>query len=275
MEWCWCLMSTTLGLPTDSAAPALPSGAMNDHRGPRPETLLITLTGKDRPGVTSTIFDTLSRAGVEVVDIEQIVLRRRLILGVLVTIPRDWKKLRDAVEATARDLDMSVDIDRGTGDNRVRRGGRSHVTVIGTPLRATHMAAVAGRIADSGANIDRIERMARYPVTAIDLHVSGVNPERLRAVLSAEAAAQGVDIAVQPASLLRRAMRLIVMDVDSTLIQGEVIEMLAEHAGFGNEVAAVTESAMRGEIDFEESLRARVALLAGIPSSALDEVYDE
>jgi phosphoserine phosphatase len=136
------------------------------------------------------------------------------------------------------------------------------------------MAAVAGRIADSGANIDRIERMARYPVTAIDLHVSGAHPDRLRAMLSVEAAAQGVDIAVQPSSLLRRAMRLIVMDVDSTLIQGEVIELLAAHSGYGAQVAAATERAMSGELDFEESLRSRVALLAGIPASALDEVYD-
>ncbi len=247
---------------------------MNHHRGPRPETLLITLTGKDRPGVTSAIFATLSRAGVEVVDIEQIVLRRRLMLGVLVTIPRDWKKLRDAVEATARDLDMSVDIERGTGDNKARRGGRSHVTVIGTPLKASSMAAVAGRIADTGANIDRIERMARYPVTAIDLHVSGIDTETLRATLAAEAAAQGIDIAVQPANLQRRGMRLIVMDVDSTLIQGEVIEMLAEHAGFRDEVAEVTEAAMRGDLDFEESLRERVKLLAGVDESAFDAVYD-
>jgi len=246
---------------------------MNDHRGPRPETLLITLTGKDRPGVTSSIFATLSRAGVEVVDIEQIVLRRRLILGVLVTIPRDWKRLRDAVEATARDLDMNVEIDRGTGDNRARRGGRSHVTVIGTPLKAAQMAAIAGRIADSGANIDRIERMARYPVTAIDLHVSGLDTDTLRATLATEAAQQGIDVAVQPANLQRRGMRLIVMDVDSTLIQGEVIEMLAEHAGYGNEVAEVTEAAMRGDLDFEESLRERVKLLAGVDASAFDAVY--
>src|ERR1700712_4566082 len=152
--------------------------------GPRPETLLITLTGKDRPGVTSTVFRTLSRAGVEVLDIEQILLRRRLILGVLVTAPRDWKKLRADVEAAGRELGMTVDVDRGTGDNRSRAGGRSHVTVIGTPLKAAAMAAIAGRIADSGANIDRIERMARYPVTAIDLHVSGANPERLRGLLA-------------------------------------------------------------------------------------------
>jgi phosphoserine phosphatase len=239
-----------------------------------PETLLITLTGEDRPGVTSTILDTLSRAGVEVVDIEQIVLRGRLVLGVLVTAPREWKRLRTAVVDAAERLGMDVDVERGVGDNRARGAGRAHVTVIGMPLKASSMAAVAGRIADSGANIDRIERMARYPVTAIDLHVSGTDPEALRSVLAAEAARQGVDIAVQPANLLRRGMRLIVMDVDSTLIQGEVIEMLAAHAGCEDEVARVTEAAMRGEIDFEESLRSRVELLAGVEESALDEVYD-
>ena len=239
-----------------------------------PKTLLITLTGKDRPGVTSSIFGTLSHAGVEVLDIEQIVLRRRLVLGVLVSAPRDWRKLRDAVEETATAMDMHVEVDRGVGDNRARRHGRSHVTVIGTPLKASAMAAVAGRIADSGANIDRIERMARYPVTAIDLHVSGADPEMLRALLAAEAARQSIDIAVQPANLLRRSMRLIVMDVDSTLVQGEVIEMLADHAGCGPEVTRITEAAMRGELDFEESLRARVALLEGLDVACLDAVYD-
>jgi phosphoserine phosphatase len=239
-----------------------------------PKTLLITLTGKDRPGVTSTIFGTLAHAGVEVLDIEQIVLRRRLVLGVLVSAPRDWKKLRDAIEESAADLDMQVEVDRGVGDNRARRHGRSHVTVIGTPLKASAMAAVAGRIADSGANIDRIERMARYPVTAIDLHVSGTDPEKLRGLLASEAARQSIDIAVQPANLLRRSMRLIVMDVDSTLVQGEVIEMLADHAGCGPEVTRVTEAAMRGELDFEESLRSRVALLEGLDAACLDAVYD-
>ncbi|MBZ5739949.1 phosphoserine phosphatase SerB [Nocardioides mangrovi] len=241
---------------------------------PKPETLLITLTGKDRPGVTSSVFTALSGVGVQVLDIEQIVLRGRLILGVLVTAPRNAAKLRSAVEDTAGALGMSVDVDAGVGDNRSRGTGRSHVTVIGSPLRAAAMAAVAGRIADAGANIDRIERMARYPVTAIDLHVSGVETAALRTVLAAEAAEHGVDIAVQPASLMRRGTRLIVMDVDSTLIQGEVIEMLAAHAGCEAEVAAVTEAAMRGELDFEESLRSRVALLAGVPVTALDEVYD-
>jgi phosphoserine phosphatase len=248
---------------------------MNAPKEPKPETLLITLTGKDRPGVTSSIFATLAASGVEVIDIEQILLRRRLILGVLVTVPRDWKKLEAAVHETAAALDMSVDVDRGSGDNRSRREGRSHVTIIGSPLKASAMGAMAGRVADCGGNIDRIERMARYPVTAIDLHVSGVDPDVLRGLLAAEAAIQGVDVAVQPATLMRRGMRLIVLDVDSTLIQGEVIEMLAAHAGHEPEVAAVTERAMRGEIDFEHALRARVRLLKGLDASVLDTVYDD
>ena len=146
--------------------------------------------------------------------------------------------------------------------------------MLGSPLKATAVSAITGRIADIGANIDRIERMARYPVTALDLHVSGADPDRLRLVLAEEAARQEVDVAVQPANLLRHGMRLIVMDVDSTLVQGEVIEMLAEHAGCLDEVKRVTEEAMRGDLDFEESLRARVELLEGLDAGALDTVYD-
>jgi phosphoserine phosphatase len=239
------------------------------------DTLLITLTGDDRPGVTSTLFDALAGAGVEVVDLEQIVLRGRLVLGVLVTAPRDVRKLRAKLEASAADLGMLVSVERGIGDNAARAHGRSLVTLIGGPLKASAVAGIAGRIADLGANIDRIQRMARYPVTAIELQVSGVETDVLRTALVKESRKRGVDVAVQEASLLRRGARLIVMDVDSTLVQGEVIEMLAAHAGCEAEVARVTEAAMRGELDFEQSLRERVALLEGLDASALDKVYDE
>ncbi|KRB73939.1 phosphoserine phosphatase [Nocardioides sp. Root190] len=239
-----------------------------------PETLLITVTGTDRPGVTSAVLVTLASAGVTVLDVEQILMRGRLVLGVLVTAPRDVKKLRKAITTTVEALGMAVEMERGSGDNRSRPSDRVHVTIIGTPLKASAMAAIAGRIADLGGNIDRIERMARYPVTAIELHVSGAAPDRLRTLLATEAARNGIDVAVQPANMLRHGVRLIVMDVDSTLIQGEVIEMLAEHAGYGAEVAEVTELAMRGDLDFEQSLRARVKLLAGLDASVLDEVYD-
>ena len=157
----------------------------------RPRTVLITLTGKDRPGVTSTVFGTLAQFAVDVLDIEQIVLRRRLILGLLVSEPRDWKALRRALEKVAAELGMNVEVDKGAGDNKARPDGRSHVTVLGQPLTSSTVAAITGRIADTGANIDRIERMARYPVTAIDLHVSGASPDRLRTILSEEAAGKG------------------------------------------------------------------------------------
>lgn len=242
--------------------------------GTRPATMLITLTGHDRPGVTSAIFDALAPFGVPVLDLEQIVLRGQLVLGILLASPRDSAPLAASVEAVAEELGMAVEIERGAGDTRPRPEGRSHVTVIGAPLRSGAMAAITGRIADAGANIDRMERMARYPVTVIDLRVSGVEPQKLRTVLAREAAAQGIDVAVQPANLLRHGMRLIVMDVDSTLIQGEVIDMLAAEAGCEQEVAHVTAAAMRGELDFGQSLRERVALLEGLDASALDRVYE-
>ncbi|MFT4009823.1 MAG: phosphoserine phosphatase SerB [Nocardioidaceae bacterium] len=239
-----------------------------------PQTLLITVVGEDRPGVTSRLFATLASYSTEVLDIEQIVVRGQLVLALLVGAPRDWKRLGDTLDQLGTELGMRINVDRGTGDNRSRREGRSHVTVLGAPLRARAVAAIAGRIADLGGNIDRIERMARYPVTAIELHVSGADPGALRTMLATEAAEQRVDVAVQPASLLRHGMRLIVMDVDSTLIQGEVIEMLAAEAGCLDEVARVTEQAMRGQLDFGQSLASRVALLEGLDATALDRVYD-
>ncbi|MFG1908441.1 phosphoserine phosphatase SerB [Kribbella sp. NPDC048928] len=236
-------------------------------------TLLVTLTGTDRPGLTSAVLSTLATRGLEVIDAEQVVLRGRLVLGVLLSAPRDHKDLKEELKSLANVLDVDISVKKGVGDNEPRRKGRSQVTIIGHPLSAAGLAAVAGRIADTGANIDRISRMARYPVTAMEIAVSGVEPESLRTVLAQEGVRQGLDIAVQDGGLYRRAKRLIVMDVDSTLIQGEVIEMLAAHAGRLEEVAAVTEQAMRGELDFAESLRHRVAALEGLPVSALDEVY--
>ncbi|GAA1554081.1 phosphoserine phosphatase SerB [Actinomadura kijaniata] len=237
-------------------------------------TLLITLTGRDRPGVTSRLFTTLAEFPLTVVDVEQVVIRGRLVLGVLVAYDggADIGQVWQAAERVATDLDMEVELSTGRDKSVPRRRGRLHVTVLGAPLRPAAMAGIAGRIAANGANIDRIERLAHYPVTCIEMDVSGADPEGLRAALAVEAAERQVDVAVQPGGLHRRAKRLIVMDVDSTLIQGEVIELLAEHAGCLDEVAKVTEAAMRGELDFEGSLRERVALLAGLDAAAIDDV---
>jgi phosphoserine phosphatase len=236
-------------------------------------TLLVTVTGRDRPGVTSALFGALAGADIEVLDVEQVVVRGRLVLGLLVTAGDDEAGLRAQLAEVAEDLGMEVEAVSGTDEDTPRAGGQLHVTILGHPLRPTAVAAVAARIAGCGANIDRITRLSRWPVTTLELDVSGADdPARLRSELAAEAATGRFDIAVQPAGLHRRGKRLVVMDVDSTLIQAEVIELLAEHAGQGAEVARVTDAAMRGELDFETALRERVALLAGLSVQAVDEV---
>jgi len=241
-------------------------------------TLLITLTGRDRPGVTSRLFGALARFPLSVADIEQVKIRGRLVLCVLVNCdaPPDLTAIYGAVTELATDLGLEAEITTGSAERQAKRfsriNGRLHVTLIGNPLLPGAIAAVAGRIAASGANIDRITRLASDPVTCVELDVSGAEPATLRTSLAQVATESGVDVAVQPAGLYRRAMRLIVMDVDSTLIQNEVIDLLAERAGCTAEVAKVTESAMRGELNFAASLRERSALLAGLDAGVLDEV---
>jgi phosphoserine phosphatase len=237
-------------------------------------TALVTLTGRDRPGVTSRLFTALAADGdLTVLDIEQVVIRGRLVLGVLLGCGSDpdLTAIHRGVRAVATDLGMDAEITMGTGEPG-RRRGQLHVTVLGNPLLPAAVAAIAGRIAASGANIDRIDRLADRPVTCIELDVSGADPDLLRTVLTQESVAQGVDVAVQRGGLHRRAMRLVVMDVDSTLIAGEVIDMLAARAGCAEQVAKITAATVRGEVDFAASLAERVALLAGLDATVLGQV---
>ena len=241
-------------------------------------TLLITLNGSDRPGVTSRLFGILAGHRLTVLDIEQVVIRGKLVLGVLLT-PEgpalDLTGIHHAVSELADELGLTAEITTGRGGRPSGAGGRRgrlHVTLLGSPLTPGAIATIAGQIAARGANIDRIGRLAQRPVTCIELDVSGGDPEVLRADLARAALDHGVDVAVQRGGLYRRAMRLIVMDVDSTLIQDEVIDLLADRAGCAIQVAKVTEAAMRGELDFGASLAERVALLAGLSASALDDV---
>src|SRR6201996_1965149 len=236
-------------------------------------TLLITLTGRDRPGGTSRLFGALTGHELSVLDIEQVVIRGRLVLGVLCASagPPDLTAIHRKVSALAADLGLDAEITTGS-PNAPRRRGRLHVSLLGSPLSPEAINAIAGRIAASGANIDRITRLAQDPVTCVELDVSGADPATLRSELAREAAQRRVDVAVQRGGLQRRAMRLIVMDVDSTLIQDEVIDLLAERAGRAAEVAKVTAAAMAGAPDFTAPLRERVSLLAGLPESVLAEV---
>jgi phosphoserine phosphatase len=233
----------------------------------------VTVSGDDRPGVSSALFDAIADVGSEVLDVEQVVVRGHLTLALLLAPAQgDHARLEEAVRAVARSLDLDVRVESGTGDNAPRRTGRVAVVLLGAPLLASAVAAVTARIAAHGANIDRIRRLSRYPVTTVEFDVSGADVLSLRRELALESHVHGVDIAVAAAGLARRGRRLVVMDVDSTLIQDEVIELLAAHAGREAEVAAVTEAAMRGELDFAQSLRERVAVLAGLPVEVLDEV---
>jgi phosphoserine phosphatase len=240
-------------------------------------SVLVTVTGRDRPGVTSALFAALAGHDVEVLDVEQVVIRGRLVLGVLLALHGEPGSLRRAVTFCCEALGMESEVlvaDSPREPSAGRRRGRHHVIVLGRPLRAGAVGEVARRIADLGGNIDAIARLSHTPVTCLELMVSGAEDGPLRSALVTAATETGTDIAVEKAGLHRRGKRLLVMDVDSTLVQGEVIEMLAARAGCAEEVAKITAAAMAGDVDFAESLRARVALLEGLPASAIGAVRD-
>jgi len=242
-------------------------------------SVLITVTGADQPGVTSALFEVLAAHQVELLNVEQVVIRGRLTLGVLVCGPVDvaaGEALRTGVTVAVEGMGLEVSIERCEAPV-IAEPSTHTIVVLGRPVTAAAFGAVARELATMGVNIDVIRGVSDYPVTGLELRVSaptGVGG-RLRANLVRVGAQQGVDIAVEDYSLERRAKRLIVFDVDSTLIQGEVIEMLADRVGAGEAVAAITEAAMRGEIDFAESLQQRVATLTGLPAAVLDEVAAE
>ncbi|MBV9140844.1 MAG: phosphoserine phosphatase SerB [Pseudonocardiales bacterium] len=243
-------------------------------------TLLVTVTGRDKPGVVSVIFSALTKHRVEILDIEQVVIQGRIILGVLVATTADPEDLQEAAEQATASLGMQVEVEVGAEAVGASARGSTHVVlVLGRPVTARAFTETTRALAALNINIDAIRRVADYPVTGLELLVSvprngdpGAADAALRATLVALAARSGLDLAVERVGIARRAKRLVVFDVDSTLVQGEVIEILAEHAGCGAEVRAVTEAAMRGELDFTQSLRRRVALLAGLPARVLTEV---
>ncbi|KQR98043.1 phosphoserine phosphatase [Williamsia sp. Leaf354] len=253
------------------------SGTDGDTPMTSPGTaVLITVTGPDRRGVTSVLLGALSRHGVDLLDVEQVVIRGRLTLGVLVLCSGDPESLQDTVEQAMSSIDMDVSVDVGA-DPGVRTVSSHAVVMLGNPVTAKAFSAVATDLAAQGGNIDSIRGIADYPLTGLELLISVSRDDvaadaALRKGLAKIATRHGIDVAVERAGLARRSKRLIVFDVDSTLIQGEVIEMLAAKAGREAEVAAVTEAAMRGELDFAESLHQRVAALAGLDAAVIDEV---
>jgi phosphoserine phosphatase len=241
-------------------------------------TGLILLTGIDKPGITATLFETLAPFSLTVLDIEQVVIRERLILTLLIACNPAHS---EAIDTDLEELSKTLDVDIATSfssapiSSIAAKTGLVHAVILSPKLLPSAVAKVAQTISGLGGNIESISRTASYPVTAIEFVISHADQKVLKSSLARVAIEQGVDIAVQPGGLMRHARKLILLDVDSTLIQQEVIELLASKAGVNAEVVKITDAAMRGEIDFEEALTARVALLAGLGGDAISQVQSE
>ena len=241
-------------------------------------TGLILLTGTDAPGITQALFATLEPFAISVLDIEQVVISDRLILTVLIGLsPAHAKAIEtDLAECALKlDVDIATLFSDSTTSSIQAKTGLLHVVALSQKLQPAAISQIASAITQQGGNIERIFRTASYPITAVEFQVSGASVDQLRTSLALVARDSAVDIAVSPGGLARLAKKLVVMDVDSTLIQQEVIELLAAKVGVADQVVSITAAAMAGELDFAQSLRARVALLAGAPESILAEVRNE
>ena len=241
-------------------------------------TGLILLTGIDKPGITATLFETLAPFSLTVLDIEQVVIRERLILTLLIACNPAHS---EAIDTDLEELSKTLDVDIATSfssapiSSIAAKSGLVHAVILSPKLLPSAVAKVAQTISELGGNIESISRTASYPVTAIEFVISHADQKVLKSSLARVAIEQGVDIAVQPGGLMRHARKLVLLDVDSTLIRQEVIELLASKAGVNSEVVKITDAAMRGEIDFEQALIARVALLAGLGDDAISQVQSE
>ncbi len=246
-------------------------------------TLLITISGIDAPGVTSAIFEALAPSPVVVIDMEQLVVRGHLTLAIALEIDPSIEdgaaqmvldSVRKNVRIAASSRNMEITTRPGVTLEMDHSPEKFQVIVMGSPLHPECINIVTSTIATHGGNLDRIYRIADYPVTAIRFEGSGVAHSVLRRPLAEVSVRCQVDISVQDVDLEARGQYLVVMDVDSTLIQEEVVDLLGTLAGVGEAVSEITLAAMNGELDFAQALQARVSLLAGAPATLLDQVRE-
>lgn len=254
------------------------------------QLVLVSVSGEDKPGITAAITERLAEFDVDILDVGQAVIHNYLSLGILVSIPGVSDPVLKEVLFLAHELDVSVKftpVDSGSYDQWVGHQGRERLilTLLARKIKASHLAAVSRVVADNGLNIDNIIRLSgRVPLegnaalepgtrACVEFSVRGdAASTDFRQQMVKLCADMEIDVAVQEDNQFRRHRRLVAFDMDSTLISTEVIDELAAVAGVGDRVAAVTERAMRGEIDFSESLKERVALLEGLPEEKMIEV---
>jgi phosphoserine phosphatase len=254
------------------------------------ELILVNISGEDQPGLTSSITSLLADYDVDVLDVGQAVIHSYLTLGILVRLPGSAESspiLKDIL-FKAHELGVTVrytPINDESYANWVDLQGRSRymLTLLSRKIKAHHIARVSDIVFRYGLNIDNIVRLSgRVPLDHKDdktkacvefsLRGESVDAANMRRELMEVANDMEVDIAVQEDNIFRRNRRLIAFDMDSTLIETEVIDELAAYAGVGKEVSEITEKAMAGEFDFSESLEQRVALLKGLDVSVMDEI---
>ena len=253
------------------------------------EQILIRITGKDRPGLTASVMEILARKDAKILDIGQADIHSTLSLGILIRIGDDASgQVMKELLFKATELGVNIGFAPVTDEeyeNWVNRQGKHRyiLTIIGRTLSAIQIEAATKVIAKQGLNIDSILRLTgrmsimhpeRNMRACIEFSLRGT-PEN-RAAMQEElmriSSEMGVDFSFQKDDMYRRMRRLICFDMDSTLIQTECIDELADRAGVGAEVRAITESAMRGETDLKESFTRRVALLKGLDSSVLEDI---
>jgi phosphoserine phosphatase len=246
------------------------------------DRVLITVTGRDRAGITANLTGILSEQGATLHDIEQVVVHGQLTLCLLVGLPHARDVLKELLFA-AKELGMSLDFKpvseaAVTSAGAAEAGQRYVITAIGRALGASHLHALAATLASEGGNIEKISRLSEGSLASVEIHAllpPNRDREALKRSLLAAATKSGFDVSLQRESLYRRSKRLVVMDMDSTLIRIEVIDELARAAGVGDAVSKITERAMQGEMDYDESLRQRVALLAGLDVAVLDRIAND
>lgn len=256
------------------------------------EVILITVSGHDQPGITAALTEVLAHYEVNVLDIGQSVIHDTLALGLLVEMPPEaagCAVFRDLLFAAHR-LDLTIrfsPIADADYEQWVSAQGqpRHIITLLGRKISARHLARVAEVVAEQSLNIDNITRLSgrislQHPeqngIACVELSMRGAAPDMaaLHAAFLQVSQDMEVDIAIQEDNIYRRNRRLVCFDMDSTLIQAEVIDELAREAGVGEQVAAITEAAMRGELDFAESFRSRLALLRGMDEAVLQDIAE-
>jgi phosphoserine phosphatase len=241
-------------------------------------TGLILVSGEDRPGITEKLMSLLSEFSVFVLDIEQLVIRGRLILTVLISLDESHASAIAAdLELLEKEIGFDIAIDFAEEQNSAENPPNLHVVIISDSLKPASIAVVAAELSKIQTNITAIRRTSSEPLTAIelDIYCPDKSLKEVQKLLAVVAISHKIDLAVEQGNGMRSAKRLVMLDMDSTLIVQEVIDLLAAKAGVAEEVSAITQKAMAGEMDFAQSLQARVSLLAGLNESMLSEVRSE